>query len=118
MIAFEVYLNGEKLCTAGIGELGVLTAMLNWTHVRKIGTKEIPPEDLEVSVTGMDSSTGEFPKWLRRAVALGDEIRIKIIRTARVDDPVERPALSGGPQEIEKQAFRIQAKEWGWSIKE
>src|SRR5262249_39004441 len=107
MIAFEVHLNGEKLCTAGIGDLGVLTAMLDWTRVRKIVTKDTP-ESLTLWVTGMNSSTAEFPRWLNRPVSVGDEIRIRIVNTESIDEPVHKGVLAGGPQEIEKHAFRMQ----------
>jgi hypothetical protein len=31
MIAFEIHLNGEKLCRAGIGDSGVLSAIVTWS---------------------------------------------------------------------------------------
>jgi hypothetical protein len=30
MIAFEAYLNGKKICVAGVGDSGVLSAFLWW----------------------------------------------------------------------------------------
>lgn len=30
MLAFEVHLNGRKICTAGIGEPGVITNVITW----------------------------------------------------------------------------------------
>ena len=30
MIAFEVHPNGKRTCTAGVGQLGVLSTCLNW----------------------------------------------------------------------------------------
>jgi len=30
MIAFEVSLNGNKVCNAGVGDVGVLTTIITW----------------------------------------------------------------------------------------
>lgn len=32
MPVFEVYLNGKKVATAGVGEMGVLGAHVSWVH--------------------------------------------------------------------------------------
>jgi len=38
MRAFEVYINGERACLAGIGDDGVLTAIVSWVS-------KYPPTD-------------------------------------------------------------------------
>jgi hypothetical protein len=45
MVAFGIYLNGAHMCTAGIGELGVLTACVTWSghRVEKLARLS-PPE--------------------------------------------------------------------------
>jgi len=34
MTCFEVEVNGKKVCVAGVGEFGVLTATLSWVRNR------------------------------------------------------------------------------------
>jgi hypothetical protein len=60
MIAFEVFLNGNKVCRAGVGDLGVLTTVLSWvrregrnTETRELGKIE---EELTLNVSGLLSS--------------------------------------------------------------
>ena len=64
MTAFEVYLNGEKLCTAGLGEAGVTSAILSWrgTQAYKDGTAP-GAASTEFSVRGLTSPTGEHVRW-------------------------------------------------------
>jgi len=52
MRAFEVHLNGKRLCVAGIGEDGVLTAIIT-DVARKDGN------DLDLTVGGLVSRTGD-----------------------------------------------------------
>ncbi|MGH9500704.1 MAG: hypothetical protein ACRD3L_16305 [Terriglobales bacterium] len=80
MRAFEVYLNGAKLCLAGIGNDGVLTTIVNW--VAKGGEG-----DLFFTVGGLLTPTGEHVAWLRQHLRVGDEVQIKIVEADTVDNP-------------------------------
>jgi hypothetical protein len=88
MTAFEVYLNGEKLCTAGLGEAGVISAILSWrgTQAYKDGTA---PEaaSTEFSVRGLTSPAGEHVRWAEPKVQAGDEIRIRVVDAELADTP-------------------------------
>jgi hypothetical protein len=86
MTAFEVYLNGEKLCTAGLGDAGVLSAILSWRGAQpyKDGTKPDAPS-IEFSVGGLTSPAGENVRWAEPSVRAGDEILIRIVDTEFVD---------------------------------
>lgn len=81
MIAFEVWMNDQKLCTAGIGADGVLSTVLNLVQN---GNGE---RDCELRVGGLLSAANEFVTWTTREVAAGDEIRIKVAECERVDVP-------------------------------
>jgi hypothetical protein len=60
MTAFEVHLNGKSLCTAGIGEDGVLTALATWVS-RAVpsseGTRQGQRYEEYVDLTAADSHT-------------------------------------------------------------
>lgn len=74
MRAFEVHLNGKKLCLAGIGDDGVLDASANW-----VGSKR--GSDLFLQVGGLISSTKEHVSWVRqRRLHVGDKITVRIVQ--------------------------------------
>src|SRR4051812_39093346 len=93
MIAFEVRLNGKRVCIAGADDLMVLTA--NVAAVGQLGRKTAPvrPNDgyhINYSVGGL-TSRGDPDKdvhaWWKSAASLkvGDVIEIKILKTEKVD---------------------------------
>lgn len=98
MLCFEVYRNGEKLCTAGVGDYGVLAAIVTWGshHPEKWarwvadGVPESEREKLSLSVGGLHHDATEHSerlKWLDSPLSEGDEIRIRIIRSLEPDPP-------------------------------
>jgi len=97
MIAFEVHLNGEKLCTAGLRDLSVLTAILNWRqrHADEppLNAEELDFEDLRLYVGGLlnvAEGNREFLRWLDLHLEIGDEVTIKIADANAVDMPIRR----------------------------
>jgi hypothetical protein len=88
MVAFEVYLNGQKKCTAGIGELGVLSAILSWRGAQPYPSGETPEsESLVLSVSGMEAASRQHARWFEQELRVGDEIRINVVETATPDKP-------------------------------
>jgi hypothetical protein len=93
---FEVYLNGEKLCTAGIGDQGVLTAIVNWISSRHGDVRQTAPEAavgpprLMLSVGGLASSCDQHMQWIGpgdKPLKVGDEVMIKVIEALTPDAP-------------------------------
>jgi hypothetical protein len=88
MIAFEVYLNGEKLCTAGLGDLGVLSAILSWRGTQPYQDGTAPKlASLEFTISGLTSPAGDHVRWAEPQVHLDDEIRIRVVETSQADEP-------------------------------
>src|ERR1700676_4402138 len=86
MRSFNVYLNGEKLCTAGIGDNGVLTTIVTWVAGGK-------GESLFLNVGGLVSSTEEHIDWAnQKPLRGGDEARIEIMSRILLT----RPLRNGG----------------------
>lgn len=81
MQGMEVHLNGDKLCTAGIGSQEALNA-----------TIDIVGQDRNYQMTfrvgGLKND--EFVIWSDRELRVGDEITVRIIETERVDVPERR----------------------------
>ncbi len=80
MIAFQVALNGAHLCTAGVGDGGVLTVMLTFVGSR---------QELDLEVGGLlDDTNLGWP--VPRSPQVGDEIVVRVVETARPDPPSKR----------------------------
>ena len=111
MRTFEVYLNGKRLCLAGIGDDGVLTAIANW--VVGGGRKG----DMWLSVGGLISPTDEHVRWPSRKLHVGDEVKICIRETLSADNPKTRFRRDPDQElKAQKKYVRMMAKKFGWKI--
>jgi hypothetical protein len=100
MKCFEVTINGEKVCTAGIGDDGVLTSILSLVATTQTASEltpesgnETPSESLSLRVSGLASSTigvNEAVEWLHRDLEVGDEIVIRITQAPDCDEPTSK----------------------------
>jgi hypothetical protein len=79
--AFEVHLNGKKLCLAGIDK-GVLAVTMHWM-ARPRRSSEVGG----FSVGGLIDATKEHVGWTSRRLHIGDELRVKLVETDAVDKP-------------------------------
>jgi hypothetical protein len=95
MLAFEVSVNGKRVCTAGMGDYGVLTSILTWVRRRpaeSLNGARIE-EELTFEVSALESrkpNPGEHLKWLSEALHVGDSVSIRIVEVDTADPPVER----------------------------
>jgi hypothetical protein len=94
MKAFLVRLNGKRLCTAGIGPNGVLTAIINWVGG---GSRRSGDGHFGFHVGGLDSRTGEHIDYKTPERKVGDKVTVEIIEADQVDPETRRrvPDLSG-----------------------
>jgi hypothetical protein len=84
MIAFEVYVNKVKVCTAGLGQLDAIIATL-MCRVNPDGR----PDEHQVmfSVSGVD---GEKPyRWVHSDLLVGNRIEIRVVDAKKTDPPKE-----------------------------
>lgn len=109
MLSFRVSLNDRKLCLAGVGERGVLSAIVSWAAGDQ-GT------DLFLNVAGL--ATEELIDWIvHQQVQVGDEIRIQICDANSVDDPIRKRRRNAAETlDGKKRAVRRIAKELGLKI--
>ena len=93
MICLEVTVNGKAVCTAGVGEYGLLTLLLTWV--------KCPPEELhddrdertgvpQLAVGGLHGSVSL--EWLHPKLKLqvGDEVSVRIVEREQSDEPMTR----------------------------
>jgi len=117
MICFDVEVNGEPYCRAGLDPTGVISVILNWIEL----TPEVlssprgqpgPHTMLMVNghrVNGPISMDPEVPAdlspvhWgeIARPLEPGDEVRIRVVAADRADDPIETPQLPPIDEEAE-----------------
>ncbi len=94
MIAFEVGLNGKRVCIAGADDLCVLTT--NISAVGKLGTNTVPsrrddtPVEIHYSVGGLtarsDPRKNVHMKWKSvERLGIGDVIQVRIVETDKAD---------------------------------
>ena len=101
MIALEVFVNGRRIALAGAEDLVVLSAIIH--AVGKLGTKARGTKenrrgrDLFLSVGGltgrMRGAADEHLRWTRgphEELAIGDEVRVRIVRAKGADRPKRR----------------------------
>lgn len=95
MKAFLVRVNGKRLCIAGVGPLGVLTAAVYWVGGGPQRRKE---EHFGFHIGGLDNRTGEHLDYTTPQLRVGDKVSIEIVETEVVDPETKRyvPDLSGG----------------------
>lgn len=92
MICFDVFVNGERVCRAGVGDTGVLTAILSWVGRSPEDRQDAPEEELDLSVGGLYGERGTgtaHPTWVDQLdLTSGDEVLIRIVQ----DEAPDRPA--------------------------
>lgn len=82
MIAFEVYVNKAKVCTAGIGELDAVISGLSCA-INKDGR----PDEHKISFHVSGVAEKECFNWVRYKLAVGDRVEIRIVDATKVDQP-------------------------------
>jgi hypothetical protein len=110
MRAFRVFFNKKRLCTAGIGNDGVLSVTVTHVPIRR-------SHDIRLYVGGLRLPENEHVRWKQRGLRVGDEVLIKVVETASVDVPRKRFRRDSGAEEkAEKRQVEAKAKKFGWKV--
>jgi hypothetical protein len=116
MIAFEIHLNDQKLCRAGVGDRGVLSAIVTWAAATMAtGTRN---ESLFLNIGGLINPEGEHVSWInQKPLAAGDKIQVNIIEADSVaEHPRRDPADDAKLRLAKEDRVRRSAEELGWKI--
>jgi hypothetical protein len=111
MICYEVYINGEKVCIAGIGEMGVLAAHLTWVKRKRLESDEgcaegdTHFEELFVSVGGLDSQSSTHLDWFAEYLEVGDEVTFRVVEQEQSDPPQQATTECGELAEKGRRAY-------------
>lgn len=96
MKCFVIYVNDIQVCTAGVGEFGVLTTVVTWVRrradMRPAGFDELQwdQEELNLDVGGnaLDGhGVDQSANWVAQDLSTGDCIRIEIVDRDKCDPP-------------------------------
>jgi len=110
MRAYEVFLNGKRLCVAGIGKDGYISAYITYRSERN---------DTWIDVMGLVNRKNLYVQWKRRNLRAGHEVLVKIVDRKSVDKykVIRRNEWRKDIQSM-KRVVRAQAKAFGWEIRE
>jgi hypothetical protein len=97
MRAFEIRLNGKRLCIAGMEEGMLLCGVACTENNNRRG-------DVGLDMTGISYLKEELVRWKRRTLRTNDVVRVKIIETNKVDKP--KLVQKGFPKKKSKQKER------------
>jgi hypothetical protein len=91
MTVFDVYVNGRKLCRAGVGKDGVLDAIVSWVKLTGAAARTArrlrsPGEETRLQVGGL--AKGTHRRWTDRSLKTGDRVAIDVVAAERFDRPV------------------------------
>jgi hypothetical protein len=99
MIGFETAINGQKVCTAAVGDMGVVSVIATWVRRASRGVTSaatIPDqfeEELILDVGGLareaDGSAVDV-KWIAQPLVVGQQIRLTVVNTEVADPPKTR----------------------------
>ena len=95
MLVFGVFLNGRKLCRAGVGQDGVLTAFVTWAAPQRAATRSASGprrrrEKPRLHVGGLADDTHR--SWAKRMLEVGDRVTIRVAKADSFGTPTtERP---------------------------
>ncbi len=113
MRAFEIKVNGQKRCLAGVGDAGVLTAIVGFAAGKKA-------KELHLYVGGLTSPSKETVSWIKNdPLHVGDEVEIKLLEVPSVDEPETRESNDPERDLRARQDYvRAMAKDLGWNLEE
>ena len=104
MIAFVVSVNGQQVCTIGVGDSGMVGTNIFW--VGQSGE----PGRLSLDVGGLDTRTDEHIRWPDPPeIKVGDTITVQVIETDTVDPPTARQTPAQLREEEKEFLARMEA---------
>ena len=95
MTVFDVYVNDQKLCRAGVGREGVLSAIIHWVNVTGPAAFSMhgpwqPGEQVRLQVGGLSHNT--HVSWIERQLEQGDRVSLVVANGRAADPPVTEDA--------------------------
>lgn len=86
MICFEIYINKQKVCRAGVGDDGVLSVIVNF----KLSDESQRTYCSVGGITKINTKTSQQIEWLDRELSVGDVLTVKIVESEIYDMPANQ----------------------------
>lgn len=99
-IAFEITINNERKIVAGTKVVSVLSFII--CYQKALSNKDEDIDSIELRVGGLlhhDKLDYEHLDWIKRHLKIGDEIKIRIVKSSNFTQPTRRRE---DPQLVEK----------------
>ena len=117
MLAFEVFVDDERICLAGMEDWGVMSVILS--AVRSRGGDRPRPGELDISVGGLteDDSNGvaHHARWTRLKLQVGSRVIVNIVESQQPDPPTRRYRSDRQVQEpayTEEEIEEMEREDW------
>lgn len=115
MRVFDVFVNDQKLCRAGVGNDGVLDTIVTWVKLTGEAAKtarrsNAPVEQTTLHVGGLSHHAHQ--RWVQRMLTVGDRVTVAVASARHADRPTQiRRQNRKEDEERERQYFlRLKAK--------
>lgn len=102
-VAFEITINDEKKIVAGIEGVSVLSFILCYQKALRDKNKDENINSIDLRVGGLlhhGKHDDEHLDWIKRHLKIGDEIKIRVVESFKVTQPIARRRED--PQLVEK----------------
>ncbi|MGE5833979.1 MAG: hypothetical protein ACM4AI_05830 [Acidobacteriota bacterium] len=114
MKVFDVFLNDRKVCRAGVGDDGVLSAIVSWARLTGPAAKtarrlKSPPEETRLHVGGLAKNTHR--NWTNRNLKPGDRVTVAITTARSFDPPVRTTPRDPRAEERQQRRYYEHLKE-------
>ena len=94
MLAFEVFVDGERICVAGMADWAVMSVILTAVHEGETAAGRPREGKLDVSTGGMSEKDGDgvayHARWPRIDLAVGSQVTVNVLDTDDPDPPLNR----------------------------
>ncbi len=118
MKAFQVRLNGQQVCTAGVEEGGIASVVLSWWSVNPPHPPS-PDGRFSLIVYGVDPASGSWVDWPMPDVSVGDEVSVKILEANHAEpEPHHSKHPPGATTMIDERLRRTIQRRWMESLQE
>jgi len=113
MTVFDVYVNGRKLCRAGVGDDGVLVANLTWVRLSGPARQDARRRrrlsaETRLHVGGL--AGGTHRKWAGRMLKIGDRMSIRVASAKTFDPPIQEKPQDPRVREREERKYYLRLK--------
>ena len=114
MRVFDVFVNDEKLCRAGVGRDGVLDTIVTWIKLTGEAAEEArrskaPVEEMRLHVGGLSNHTHQ--RWVQRVLTVGDRVTVAVGSARNPDAPSQSRKQNRKEDEERERQYFLRLKE-------